>query len=269
MLSALPIDARHIAHQTIAGGRIAGKRLEEITHLPPKPRSIKDATTWHFACQKHDDLFKPIDEGIVFPSCREYMRIQTEEATGATTELEEMLFLMAYRSVLSSLSILRGAHNALNKLRLEKGNHQRIKQQLTEVSKPVRSLMEYRRQYNGRFAGVQGCDMVHHLVTGQPHTRLTMSYVGTNSTINILPDNGISRIVVSHKASESEKSQLEIENRINTLAKELSDRDNKKPFIDLVTTLDAYIAPADYEEWPESDKDALMRTAAQKMRQFL
>ena len=96
-----------------------------------------------------------------------------------------------------------------------------------------------------------------------------MSNVCTYATTNILPDNGISRIVVSHAADETKERQLEIENRITNMPKELSDRDNKKPYIDLVATFDAYIAPADYKIWPEGDKDALMRTAAQKMTQFL
>ena len=276
VLSTLPIDAPHVAHQTIAGGRIAGKRLEEINHIRPKPTPIKDAATWHFACGEHDDWFKPIDKGIVFPSCHEYMRIQTEGTTGIDKELEEALFLMAYRSVLSSLSILRGARNALHTLRLSKGNHPKIRQQASEISRSISSLMDYKRHYDGRFAGIQYCNMTHHVTTVQPHTRLAMSTIGTYGTIkyaptNILPDSSTTRIVVSHLATEAKESQQDIVTTMGNLPKELSDPNNKKPFIDLVAkkNFEVYIAPADYAVWPNEDKEGLAMTAADHMRQFL
>ena len=126
VLSTLPIDAPHIAHHVLSDSRTARKSLPNITHLAPKPTSIKDASTWHFACGEHDAMFKPIDEGILFPSSREHMRIRTKGATGANKSLENALFLMAYRSVLSGLSILRGALKVLKALRLQKGTSQRF-----------------------------------------------------------------------------------------------------------------------------------------------
>ena len=244
--------------------------MPEINRLPPKPRSIGKASTWRFACQEHDGRFKPIDVGIPFPVSHENMRITTEGATGANKELEEVLFLMAYRTVLSTLCILRGLCKALGQLRREKGKHPKIVQQATEVYALIERLMEYKRPYDGRFAGVRSYHMTHHLVSAQSHTRLAVSSVGPYATTNILPDKGISRIVVSHAADESRERQLETENRMTDLAEELSDGSNKKPFIDLVTgTFDAYIAPADYEEWSEEDKDVLKKAAARKMNEFL
>ena len=99
VLSTLPIDVRHMAHHTLSESRKARKSVPEVTHLPPKPVSINDASTWHFACGDHDAMFKPIDEGITLPSNHEYMSITTEGTSGADKALENALFLMAYRSV--------------------------------------------------------------------------------------------------------------------------------------------------------------------------
>ena len=263
MLSTLPIDAPHIAHHILSNSRTARKNLPEITRLPPKPTSIDDASTWYFACGEHDARFKPIDEGIPFPSSHEYMRITTEGITGASKALENALFLMAYRSVLSGLSILRGLRKALEAIRLQKGNHREIRQQVSEANRSYSELIEYKRQYDGRFAGVQGYNMTHHLMSAQPHTNLAMSKVDTDAVINILPDSGTSRIVASHSTDGTKGKQQEVENWITNIARHLSNRDKKGPFIDLVAnTFDAYIAPADYKGWSEKDKDVLMATAA-------
>ena len=112
--------------------------------------------------------------------------------------------------------------------------------------------------------------MTHHLIATQPHTHLAMSYVGPYATVNILPDSGITRIAVSHAADVTEDQQYETATRIINMSNELSDPDNKGPFINLVTnTFDAYIAPADYRTWSEEDQGALMRTAAKTLNQFL
>ena len=156
VLSTLPIDVRHIAHHTISDSRKAKKRLPTIAHLPPKPTSIDDASTWHFACQQHDDKFKPIDLGIQFPTPHKYMRIVTEDAGGADKVLEETLFLMAYRSILSSLSVLRGTRKALITLRSEKGSHRQINLNAREVHRAYDELMKYKASYDARFVGVRG-----------------------------------------------------------------------------------------------------------------
>ena len=270
VLSPLPTDAPHIAHHTRANSRKARKSRVEITHLPPKPTLLGNASTWHFACEEHDDKFKPIDKGIPFPNSHDYMRITTEGTAEADRELEEALFLMAYRSVLSSLSILRGVCKALERLLLERGNHLPIIEQKRQALRSYNELMKYKLPYDARFAGARGYSMDHHLIAAQPHTNLAMSRVYTYATTNILPDNGISRIVVSHAASEKTDRQQEVENWVTEIPQTLSDRNNKGPFIDLVaTSFDAYISPADYKDWMEEDKDSLTRAAAQQMREFL
>ena len=270
VLNTLPIDALHIAHYTISDSRAVRTNLPQIVHLPPKPTSIDDASTWHFACGEHDARFKPIDEGILFPSSHEYMRITTEGATGATKALEEILFLMAYRSILSSLSILRGVCVALRKLQLEKGNHQVIRQQASEAFRSYSALMKYKSPYDRRFANIQCYNMTHHLIAGQPHTRLAMSGVDPYATTNILPDGDVSRIVVSHAADETKGREHEIVNRLANMPKELANQSDKGPFINLVAnTFGTYISAADYREWSEEDKNALMRAAAKSVTQFL
>ena len=270
VLSTLPVDATHIAHHTLSGIRTSRKSLPEITQLPPKPTSIKDASTWHFACEEHDARFKPIDEGILFPSSREYMRITTVGATGANRSLEDAIFLMAYRSVLSGLSILRGVLKVLKALRLEKGNHPEIRRQMVEVTRSYNGLMDHKHQYDRRFAGIQGYDMTHHLASTRSHTRLAMSKLVADAVINILPDSGFSRIVVSHSYDITKEKQQEFEKLSIDITRQLSDADNKKPFIDLVAnTYDTYIAPADYEGWSERDKAVLMTTAANSIKEFV
>ena len=108
VLSVFPRNAEYVANLTEEDGRIGGKDLRDVAHLPPKPTRVNEASTWHFACEYHDGLFKPVDLGIKFPSCREYASIQTPEATEADKELEGDLFLQAYRTALSLLSTLRG-----------------------------------------------------------------------------------------------------------------------------------------------------------------
>ena len=270
VLSTLPIDVSHIAHHTISNSRQAKKRLPTITHLPPKPTSIDDASTWHFACQQHDDKFKPIDLGIQFPTSHKYMRIGTEQLTGADERFEEALFLMAYRSILSSLSILRGARKALITLRQERGNHRQIKKVSIEVQMSHDKLMEYKSQYDGRFVGARRYDMTHHLIAVSPHTKLAISSVDDYATTNILPDEGVTRIVVSHATNEALERQQAIEMRITDLAKGLSAREDRRPLIGLVAnTFDAYIAPADYESWSDKDKRSLEKAAADRIKQFL
>ena len=153
---------------------------------------------------------------------------------------------------------------------MEKGNHREIRQQVSEVTRSFNGLMKYKRQYDGRFAGVRAYNMTHHLVSAQPHTSLTMSKIVTDAVINILPDSGIGRIVVSHSADGTKEKHQEVENWITNIARQLSDREHKRPFIDFVAnTFDAYIAPADYREWPEKDKDTLTTAAATSMKEFL
>ena len=270
VLSTLPIDAPHISHHALVDSRRAGKGRPGITHVPPKPTPLDDASAWHFACEEHDAKFKPIDAGIPFPNVHEYMRLTTEGSTGADVALEEALFLMAYRSVLSGLSIIRGLRKALVELRSLKGNHREIRQQWSEVNRGHDGLMKYKRRYDRRFAAVRSCNMTHHLMSAQSHTGLAVSLVGPYATTNILPDSGITRIVVSHASDESKERRQEIEDEITNLTKVLSDEANKKPFIGLVAnSFDSYIAPADYREWAEEDKDALMQTAAKSVMQFL
>ena len=155
-------------------------------------------------------------------------------------------------------------------LRVEKGNHREIRQQLREVTGSFNRLMEYKRPYDGRFAGVHAYNMTHHLMSAQPHTGLTMSRIFPDTVVNILPDSGIVRIIASHSADGTEEKQQEVENWMFHTARQLSDREHKRPFIDFVTdTFDTYIAPVDYREWPEEDKDALTSAAAASMNEFL
>ena len=270
VLSTLPIDASHISHYVLKDSRRRRKGQPGITHLPPKPTPLDDASAWHFACQEHDAKFKPIDLGIPFPNTNEYMRLTAGGSTGAAVALEEALFLMAYRSVLSALSILRGVRKALVELRIQKGSHQSISQHAIEVTKRYDLLMEYKRQFDGRFAGVRSFDMTHHIMSARSHTGLAASLVGPYATTNILPDGGITRIVVSHASDESKERRQEIEVEIANLTKGLSDKGNKRAFIDLVAnSFDSYVSPADYKKWAEEDKDALMRTAAKSVMQYL
>lgn len=270
VLSTLPIDAPHIAHHTLTStGR--GLRIPpSVSHLPPKPISIWDASTWHFACQQDDDKFKAVDTGIRFPVSTEYRKITTDTVSEGATALEEALFLMAYRSVLSSLSILKGVYNSLRQLRIERGNHQPIVQQARSAYKNYDQVLKLKRPYDGRFAGVQDYKMTHHLIAAPSHTRLALTKVVDYATIAIIPDNNLSRIVVSHAANEPIERQREAKNWVLQKQSELSDSDNKEPFIDLVAdTFDAYISPADYAEWSEQDRDALERAAATSVMQFL
>ena len=271
VLSVLPIDAPHIAHHARSSGRIAGKRRLKMASLPPKCISIDDASTGYFACDEHDGKFQPIDTGIPFPTSHEYMRITTEGTTEADRALEETLFLMAYRSVLSALCILRGLDKVLRQLRVENRMEKgKLSRHANENYRSYDRLLKYKRPYDARFAGVQGYNMTHHLIAGQPHTRLAMSGIGTDATTNILPCDGVSRIVVSHATDEPRERQQEAENSLTNALKELSDRDDKKPFVELASSaFDAYISPADYREWSEEDKGALRRASAETMNQWL
>ena len=97
-----------------------------------------------------------------------------------------------------------------------------------------------------------------------------MSRISPDTVVNILPDGGIGRIVVSHSADGTNEKHQEVENWITDTARQLSDREHKRPFIDFVTdSFDTYIAPADYREWPDQDKDALTSAAAASMNKFL
>ena len=270
VLSTLPIDVPHISHYALKDSRRVGKGRPGITHLPPKPIPLDDASAWHFACEEHDARFDPIDVGIPFHSSREYMCLTTEGSTGADSALEEALFLMAYRSVLSGLSILRGLNKGLVELQSQKGNLRAIRQQWGEVSRGRDGLLKHKRQYDGRFAGVRIYSMTHHIMSVRSHTGLAMSLVGPYVTTNILPDSGNTRIVVSHASDESKERRQEVEDGITNLTKTLLDEANKEPFIDLVANnFDSYIAPADYNRWAEEDKDALMRAAAKSITPFI
>ena len=111
---------------------------------------------------------------------------------------------------------------------------------MVEVTRSYNELMDYKRQYDMRFAGIQVYNMTHHLASIHPHTRLAMSKLVTGAVINILPDSGLSRIVVSHSYDITKGKQQEVEKLLIDITRQLSDADNKKPFIDLVAkTYDA------------------------------
>ena len=270
VLSTLPINASHIAHYTFTESRKTGKRQLQITHLPPKPTSIDEASTWRFACQDHDARFMPIDKGIVFPKSHEYTRITTDTVADAMKEFEEALFLMAYRSLLSSLSILRGLSKTLSVLRVQKGNHPEILRHMDEVRRSRHTMAKNRHQYDKRFAGLSDCNMTHHFIAAQSHTRLAMSKVMDIGIVNVLPGRDTSRIVVSHLTNVQSKGEEKVENWIANAARALSDHNRKRPFIDLIAgDYDAYISPADYENWSKEERDSLERSAAASMNALL
>ena len=263
VLSTLPIDASHIAHYTLMDSLKARSGQLHVARLRPKPTSLNDASTWHFACQEHDASFGPIDRRIAFPSSHEYMRITTEELDETMKPLENALFLMAYRSLLSSLSIFRGLRNTLVALKLQKGNLPEIRRQMTDVSVSQNKMMKGKRRYDGRFAGVLDCNMIHHLIAAEPHTRLAMSKVMTFGIVNVLPGNDISRIVVSHLADGREKDEREAAEWIANAAKALSDHSDRKSFVGLISgTFEAYVSPTDYKGWSEMEKNVLEEDAA-------
>ena len=109
--------------------------------------------------------------------------------------------------------------------------------------------------------------MVHHLMPVRPHTKIALSYFDGFTARNILPDNDICWIIVSHSADESAEKQQQIKGELCGLSEKLADYNNKKPFIDIaVKSINTFIAPTDYYEWKPEDKAKLGRAAAEYIR---
>jgi len=270
VLSVFPIDAEYVANLTKADGRIGGKGLEDVTLLPPKPTRIKEASTWHFACQYHDGLFKPVDLGIRFPICRKYTSIQTRESTEGGEELEDALFLQAYRTVLSTLSTLRGARETLRQLRKAKWNVREILLQSQEIYERYRRIESYKLRFDGRFSKAGECNMVHHLVPVSPHTRMALGYLDEGMAVSVLPGDGGSWLIVSHLTDDDTKVQGKVEELVNDMPKKLADPDNKIPLIEFVSSsFGAFISPEDYDGWDREDKEVLGNASAQWLTKWI
>ena len=263
----LPCDAVHVAKETTAGGRIAGKGLDEITEIRPKPISVNKASTWHFACQHHDGMFGPVDNGIKFPRLREYVSIQTKDASGKHKELEEALFLSAYMIVLSSLSTLRGGRNALGKLWLRQRNvpeRRAIADQQRANARTIDFINSLKLHLDRRFAGVGECNMTHHLVPVNPHTGMAFGGLENDRKIvSVLRDDGGSWMVISHLTDDATAVQGSVDSLVNEWPTKLADRDNKQPFIDGVTSsFNSFISSKDYSTWTKEEQDELKSTSA-------
>lgn len=261
----LPVDMEWVANQTKADGRIAGKGLEAITCIPPKPTSYKEASTGHFACQAHDDMFNPVDTGIKFPDQQEYVCIETANATGDDKELDEALFLLAYMPILSTMSMLRGTRKALYELRKKKGNHAAIRNRQTKTAGMYCRVNVYKRHFDRRFAKSGECNMTHHLVAVQPHTRIAVGHldIDDEKVLSVLPGEGVSWLIISHLSDDATRLKGKVAELVNDWPKKLADAANKRPLIDAVTgSYNSFMSPEDYAEWAQEDKDELGKAAA-------
>lgn len=263
----LPCDAVHVAKQTTADGRIAGKGLHEITRIPPKPIAVNQASTWHFACQHHDGMFGPVDKGIKFPRLRQYVSVQTKDATGENKVLEESLFLLAYMIVLSSLSTLRGGSNALGELWLRPRNapeRRVIADQQRANARKVDFIKDFKLHLDRRFARAGKCYMTHHLVPVDPHTGIAIGGLENDRKIvTVLPDDGGSWMVISYLDDDATAVQGSVDNLVNEWPAKLADRDNKQPFIDGVTSsFNSFMSAKDYSTWTKEEQDELESTSA-------
>ena len=263
----LPCDAVHVAKQTTADGRIAGKGLEQITEIPPKPISVNQASTWHFACQHHDGMFGPVDQGIKFPRLRQYVSIQTKDATAENKELEEALFLLAYMIVLSSVSPLRGGSNALRKLWLRQRNvpeRRAIADQQRANARTIGFINSLKLHLDRRFARAGECNMTHHLVPVNPHTGMAFGGLENDRKIvSVLPDDGGSWMVISHLDDDGVRVRGKVDELVNDWPEKLADRDNKQPFIDGVTSsFNSFISPKDYSTLTKEEQHDLEKTSA-------
>lgn len=170
---------------------------------------INDASTFHGLCAKHDnDLFKPIDDNPIDPSCTEH------------------LFLLAYRSVTRELhAVLKGASQ------MQTGYQQKIKSGVVSGQEPSQPGMEalehlvkaygtyeYRREFFDKCLEAGKFETIKHSKIEFEHT--TAPFIATSSffsadlkawgepfagvAVNILPiAETRSLVVFSYAASHS------------------------------------------------------------------
>ena len=253
VLWTLPLDATHIAHHAYVAPRHGNK----IGPIPPKNVPVPSASTWFFACEKHDALFNPIDQGInFFGHQRDIMG--------------ENLFLLAYRTVLSTASTVRGARRAAYKLRIDEGNHRSIAERESTLYKAYEKVNTQKLMLDNQLLCKQ-FSMTHHIASVKPHTRIAISQFEDDRCLNVLPNGEFTWVIISHSSKETEVFEQQASQELARILSSLEDPTDCAPLIDLLSSRspNAYISPDDYSKWTAADQDVLCQNITSYLEQYM
>lgn len=150
-----------IANQTKANGQIGAEWFWNIDPTKPCPIPISEASVGHFAC-RDDDLrvFAPLERGL---------RVSVGKSGSVIQEPNHQLLLLAYRTLLSRISQLRGIEcesTSRRKRQVLLGNRfgvEVLDKSLGEISTIVRRLYSYKQMFDRSLTGFEDVQLIHHL----------------------------------------------------------------------------------------------------------
>ena len=247
-----------------------------IERVPPQPKRPRSAATRLFACNSDDNKTFEIIEGgsrIQFPDQRTPSVFSSSDCLGLEF-LEEQLFRLAYRAILSHQDVLISLQVSLS-LPVQEQNpadkrlRTRLHRNRLKAVNPVLSAIERAKtEYDARLVGVRPLRLTHHLIPVRTAAAATVSDVLLGQTPSgayehiartLLPTDVTNRehwLILSYPETDREWSPNAADQiQGAALASQVSESDSVDWMVWLLrNSTNAYVKPSHYRALPESAK---------------
>ena len=160
-------------------------RVWNIDRVPPKPQPPRSASTRPFACKDHDGkTFEKIESNnpLKFPEERAILTFSSSEPHGLE-DLDEQLFLVAYRALLFDQDLLQALQRSLSlPIQDQSATNRDVRDQLhrnrlTNVD-PVSLAVDHAKSaYDARLLGLRPLKLTHRLIPIQTAASTTITTI--------------------------------------------------------------------------------------------
>ena len=247
-----------------------------VERVSPQPKRARSAATRPFACNDDDNkTFERIEGSsqIQFPNSRMPKVFSSSDCRGLEV-LEEQLFLIAYRPMLSHEDVLISLRESLL-LPIQEQNPTRkdvrsiLHRNRLKAVDPVASAVEIAKtEYDARLVGARPLRLTHHLIPMRAAVAATVSDVRLEQTtggayehiaLTLLPTDVAKRehwLILSYPETDCEWSP-NTANQIQeaALASQASESGRVDWMVSLLrSSTNAYVKPSHYNALPESAK---------------
>ena len=281
-------DISHTLEQTAGPSPSSGRRALaqrwpwDIQEIPPHSLTIEEASTGHFACDdddQRDDALGRADN-IRVPDLGARTCLHDHNPPAGFESFMEILFYLAYRTLIFRISQLRGVEKAGSQLLMERsaqGNRYGVRmvlEVLEDLMGKLDALYRFKQGFDRRILGdSEAIHLVHHVVSFQPiiryacseYTAVKVGYGKRAQTIwmsvNVLPLNGVTWLIVAYPCQRN-SVEIDIRQRISQMVVTNRRGRRREDLKMMRECTNLYASPDDFRLMSDVDKLEISRSMA-------